>query len=573
MAGSVQLEKTVSQDPGSKSGRLSLGRIAVIAILLAYACLALFQLGRPDLDTDEGRYGISALNILNDYHQIAIVSPEPGGVPWSTWPYMYPMELAGAILALGKTEFALRVVNVVLMFLAALCIYRLTISLLKDRTTALLASGLFLLNPATVAYARSAQAEPSVVFWGCAAMLAAAHYWESGRLGYTALSGIGLGLGFLSKLWLILPFGAAVALLLLARVREGKLGRTSLDISVGLIAFLVVAGSHLVLLRLWSPENLQIWLGTYFQAAASTRVGGMGYDPNMWYKPWWFYFGALFKGVFFGLPLVFLGTAELIRRRCYLVLGCVAWLVGPAFVLSLFRVKEAAYVSQAYPALAILMACGVLPFLETAPTVQVALSALVSMALAAFFFAVGVVTRTQFVMMMALYFVYLAAAPAKLILPRWRKLAAVAAALATLLLTDAVVVQRHLSRRTHYREIAAYFRPRIGPLQPGTVMFTSPEFAALGFYLFRQGEYWETFYFHKDDAQFQNELEHGDHLFYVVDPSGALYGGKIKPEWEALLAQNTRDVTSEVEQASGTKIGLRVLVPLAQPATINHSQP
>ncbi|MGO9515845.1 MAG: ArnT family glycosyltransferase [Candidatus Korobacteraceae bacterium] len=573
MAGSAQLGSTVSQDTGNKSGGLSLARIAVIATLLAYAALALFQLGKADLETDEGRYGISALNILYDYHQIAIVSPEPGGVPWSTWPYMYPVELAGSILLLGKTEFALRVVNVLLMLLTAVCIYRLSMLLLKDRTTALLASGLFLLNPATIAYARSAQAEPSVVFWGCAAMVAAASYRESGRPSYAALSGIALGLGFLAKLWLILPFGAAVALLLLARLPQGSLSSTIRDIAIGLVAFLIVAGSHLLLLRLLSPENLKIWLGTYFQSAASTRVGGMGYDPNMWYKPWWFYFGALFKGVFFGLPLLFLGTADLIRRRRYLVLGCAAWLVGPAFVLSLFKVKEAAYVSQAYPALAILIACGVLSFLETPQPLQVAFSVLASIALGIFFFAVGVVTRMQFLMMLALYVLYLAAAPMKLILPRWRKLAAVAAALATLLLTDAVVMKRQLSRRTHYREIASYFRPRVGPLQPGTVIFTSPEFAALGFYLFRQGEYWDTFYFHKDDAQFRNELEHGDRLFYVVDPSGILYGGKIKPEWGALLAQNTRDVTAEIEQATRTRIGLRVLVPLAQPATMNHDQP
>jgi len=566
MAGSAQLESNVSQDSHTTPGGLPLARIAVIATLCAYLALSMFHLGRPDLETDEGRYGISALNILNDYHQIAIVSPDPGGVPWSTWPYMYPMELAGSILVLGKTEFALRVVNVVLLFLAALCVYRLTIVLLRERTTALLAFGLFLLNPATIAYARSAQAEPSVVLWGCAAMLAAAHYWESGRVGYAAISGIALGLGFLSKLWLILPFGAAVALLLLARVREGKLARTGGDIFVGFTAFLVVAGSHLLLLRLWSPDNFQIWLGTYFQSAASTRVGGAGYDPNMWYKPWWFYFAALFKGVFFGLPLVFLGTAELIRRRRHLLLGCAAWLVGPAFVLSLFKVKEAAYVSQAYPALAILMACGVLSLLEVATPAQIGISTVASILLAAFFYKEAVVTRMQFAMMLALYFLYLAAAPAKLLLPHWRKLVALGAALATLLLTDAVVVQRHLSRRTHYREIAAYFRPRVGPLQPGKVIFTSPEFAALGFYLFRQGEYWETFYFHKDDAEFRRELEHGDRLFYVVDPSGTLYGGKIKPEWEALLAENTRDVTSEVEQGAKTKIGLRVLVP-AVPAS------
>jgi 4-amino-4-deoxy-L-arabinose transferase-like glycosyltransferase len=459
---------------------------------------------------------------------------------------------------------------VVLMLLTAFCIYRLAVRLLKDQTTAMLASGLFLLSPRTIEYARSVMGEPSVVFWGCAAMVAAAYYRESGRPGHAALSGVALGLGFLSKLWLILPFGAAVALLLLSHLREEDSSGTARDIAIGFLAFLIVGGSHLLLLRLVSPQNLGIWLDTYFHQAASTRAGGAGYDPNMWFKPWWFYFGALFKGVFFGLPLVFLGFQELIRSRRYLVLGCVAWLLGPAFILSLFKVKEAAYVSQAYPALAILMACGLVSFLETALPLQVALSTLASMALAAFFFAVGVIPRSQFLMMEALYILYLVAAPVRLILPGWRRRTAVAAALATLLLTDAVVVQRHLSRRTHYREIATYFRSRLGPLQPGTVVFTSPEFAALGFYLFRQGEYWDTFYFHKDDAQFRDELAHGDRLFYVVDPSGTLYGGKIKPEWEALLAQSTHDVTAEVEQATGTKIALRVLVPSVQPATGNN---
>jgi len=561
---SAQSGSTVLQDPSPRLIGASFGRVAVIAVLLAYGALALYHLGVPDLDADEGRYGTSALNILNDYHQIAIVSPDPGGVPWSTWPYAYPTLLAGSIVLLGKTEFALRFVNVALMVLTALCIYRLALLLIKDRTIALLAFGLFLLNPSTIAYARSAMAEPSVVFWGCAAMVAAACYRESGRPVYAALSGVALGLGFLSKLWLILPFGAAVALLLLSRLPDEKLGKVVRDAALGFVVFLIVGGSHLLLLRLLAPESLKIWLGTYFQGAAATRVGGAGYDPNMWYKPWWFYFGALFKGVFFGLPLLFIGISDLVRRRRFLVLGCAAWLVGPVFVLSLFKVKEAAYISQAYPALALLMACGVLPFLEVTRPLDVALSVLASIALAGFFFVVGVVTRTQVVMMLALYVVYLAAAPPKLLLPSLRKRAAIAAAIVTLLLTDAVVVQRSLAHRTNYREVAAYFKPRVGPLHPGVVTFTSPEFSAIGFYLFRQGEYWDTFYFHKSDEQFQSELEHGDRLFYVVDPSGTLYGGKFKPEWGALLTQNTRDLTAEVEQATGTKIGLRVLVPATE---------
>lgn len=565
MMNSALLGSAVSHNPSSrKFAASSLGRVAVMATLLVYAALALYQLGKPDLSTDEGRYGTSALNILYDYRQIAIVSPDPAGVPWSTWPYMYPLELAGSILLLAKNELALRFVNVVLMVLSALCVYRLAALLLKDRTIGLVAFGLFLLNPSTIAYARAVMSEPSVVFWGCAALVAAASYRESEQPVQAALSGIALGLGFLSKLWLILPFGAAVALLLLSRLPDGKVGKTVRDAAIGFVAFVVVAGSHLLLVRLLSPQNLKLWLGTYLQGAAATRVGGAGYDPTLWYKPWWFYFGALFKGLFSGLPLVFLGISDLIRHRRFLVLGCMAWLVGPVFVLSLFKVKEAAYISQAYPAVALVMACGLLPFLEATRAMEIALSTLASIAFATFFFVVGVVTRTQFIMMLALYVIYLAGTPSKLPLLGWRKRTAIAATLATLLLTDAAVVQRQLAHRTNYREVAAYFKLRVAPLHPGAIIFVSPESAAISFHLFRQGEYWDTFYFHKSDEQFRDELEHGDRLFYVIDPSGTLYGGKIKPEWEALLAQNTRDITAEVQQMAGTKIRLRVLEPLAK---------
>ena len=283
----------------------------------------------------------------------------------------------------------------------------------------------------------------------------------------------------------------------------------------------------------------------------------------MWYKPWWFYFGALFKGVSFGLPLLFLGLSELIRRRHFLALGCAAWLIGPAFVLSLFKVKEAAYVSQAYPALALLMAFGLLVFLEVPEPAQVAASSIASIALAAFFLAVGVVTRAQFALMLALYVLFAASAPAKHFL-KWRRRAAIAASIAALLFIDGKVVQRQLTHRTNYREIAAYFKPHLGPLQPGVAILTSPEYPEFGFYLFRQGEYWDTFYFHKSDERFRDELERRDHLFYVVDPSGTLYGGKVKPEWQTLLDQYTRDVTPEVERETGTKIRLRVLVPVTQ---------
>jgi len=534
-------------------------------VLAAYAALALYQLGTPDLDGDEGRYGISAVNILRDYHQFAIVSPDPDGAPWSTWPFAYPTLIAGSILLLGKTEFAIRVVNVVLLLLTAGCLYRVAWSLLKERTTALLAFALFLLNPATMAYARSAMAEPSILLWGCAGLMAASLYHETGRTWYAILAGVALALGFLSKLWLILPFCAACAVLVLARAALGKWGKPIGDMLLGLAVFVVVSASHLVLLRLIAPESLKTWLATYFVGAAATRIAGAGYDPRMWYKPGWFYYGMLFKAQLVTLPFLFAGTVEAVRRRQWLLLGCLAWLVAPVVVLSFFKVKEAPYICQAYPALALLTAVGVAAFLKGVRSRVLLLSTVAAIAVAVYFFAVGAINQVQALFTLPLYVVYLVAAPAGWPLAKWRVWAAVAAGAFSLLFADSVVVLRQLQHRTHYREIAAYFSQRVGPLHAGKVIFTSPEYPAIGFYLFRQGEYWDSYYVHNSDELFRYDLQSGNHVFYVVDLSrGGLYGGRLKPEWDGLLLRYTRDVTPQIEQASGEKLRLRVLVPLAE---------
>ena len=90
-----------------------------------------------------------------------------------------------------------------------------------------------------------------------------------------------------------------------------------------------------------------------------------------------------------------------------------------------------------------LMACGVKPFLKTGGTTrQVGSVRWFSFRLRGYFLRRRCGDEeSASLMIMALYLLYLAAVPAKLILPHWRNFAAVAAALAALLLTDAVVVQ------------------------------------------------------------------------------------------------------------------------------------
>jgi hypothetical protein len=124
-----------------------------------------------------------------------------------------------------------------------------------------------------------------------------------------------------------------------------------------------------------------------------------------------------------------------------------------------------------------------------------------------------------------------------------------------------MAVRRTLEHRTYYREIAEYFKSSLSSLSPGKVAFVSPEFGAISFPTFRTGQYWQTYYFHEDDAAFERDLMDRRQVFYVVDPSGKLYGGQPSPgEWQA-LQEHAREITPKVEAFIGHRIALRIFVP------------
>src|SRR5258708_17385915 len=192
---------------GDNRGRLRF-RFGVLAVLVTYGALGLFRLGWSDLRSDEGRFGISALNILSDPHHLAIVSEDPLGGP-GTKPYLYPLALGASICLLGKTEFAVRVVNVVALALGAFLLHLTVRHATRSRGLAILTFALFLLNPWTITYARTAMPEPLVMCAGSLSLFAIVKWRSSFRLHWAVLCGIALGLGYLTKVWLILPFVGA----------------------------------------------------------------------------------------------------------------------------------------------------------------------------------------------------------------------------------------------------------------------------------------------------------------------------------------------------------------------------
>jgi 4-amino-4-deoxy-L-arabinose transferase-like glycosyltransferase len=533
---------------------------ALAPVLVIYCGLTLFRLASPDLVSDEGRFGISAVNILTDWHQLAIVSENPLG-RYATKPFLYPSTIATSIWLFGKNEFAVRVVNVFVLAAAGLVVFALTGLLFPERNLPFLTLGAFLLNPWTISYARTAMPEPELVLWGCVSLYAAARFYLGGRARWAALCGLALGLAFLCKIWLVYPFALGCAVFFVSKLVSDWNRRSVASSLLAFAVFALVAGSHL-LLALWlAPETLADWFQLYFRITFMSRIAGEGFDPQMWYLPWWVYFGTIFRASFFVLPLVLAGVYDLVKNATLRINAVVLSLLSPCLLFSFLRVKAPSYVYPAFPALALLIAYGVRCYFGGMTQRNLVVASFLSALAAIFFFHLGLLGVSALAGTSVLYLFFAASGLVPPPLGIAAKRLVVCACTCAMLLAGIVVCRQSLRHRTYYREISSYFAPVLRPFRPQDVVFTAPEFPSFQFYTFRSGQYWQTYLFHESVTDFLAGLKSGSQAFYVVDPSGALYGGKVSEDKLAALGKYAVDVTPEIERSIRHKLGLKVFVP------------
>ena len=532
-------------------------RVLILVILLFYGVLALFLLGWSDLGSDEGRFGISALNILSDPRQLAVVSEDPLGGP-GTKPYLYPLALAASIALLGKTEFAVRVVNVVALALGAFLLYFTVRDATRRGGLAMLSFALFLLNPWSITYARTAMPEPLVVTFGILSLFAAERSSRAQSTGWAMLCGVALGLAYLSKLWLVAPYVLACGCIFLAVAIQYRNRKAVICALAALVMFIISASSHLLLTCVLAPDLFGYWWQTYFLFSAKTRVGGAGYDPVMWLKPWWFYIGAIFKATAFILPPFFLGVYQLVRGRSLLQLAILLAILSPVAIYSPIAVKQATYVYPAFPGVAFAAGVGFHTLRRclshTAMVVAIGLSTIAAL----IFFAQGLLGTAELGALIALYALYWAVICAPMRERRSAYACLAAAVVCASLAADAITVRRTLQHRTYYREIAAFSDTRLSAVKPDEKVFIAPEFPALEFYMFHSGEYWHTYYVDKPAASLAQDLENRTRRLFVVDTTGTLYGSTLSDEAMRMLIQQTREITSEIEKAARQRLAVRV---------------
>jgi hypothetical protein len=255
------------------------------------------------------------------------------------------------------------------------------------------------------------------------------------------------------------------------------------------------------------------------------------------------------------------GAVDIVRRRNLLAEGLVISLLSCVVGLSLFRVKQATYIYAAYPALALLIGFGAVALLRRPSSRMLVASAITSLGVAILCYRTNLFSTRESLAISALYLLF---GIAGILASRYRRiLIPVMAAIIIpgMLLSDVVVVRNTMKHRTYYREIAAQFSNTLKGRNPQDVVFIAPEYAAMEFYTYRSGRYWNTFYVHTSADQLSSHLSGKDVSFYVLDRTGNLYGGGLSSTSQDALRQHTRDVTTALERQIGHKLPVSILVP------------
>ena len=529
-------------------------RVTVTLVTAAMLAAALWAVvsppGADDLaGGDEGYYGTMARNVLASPQQLVSPSLSPLGPPGDK-PPLYPLLLAPLVRVWGAVPAAVRAPSAVFaaVVTAALGIWLVPVA---GAGAALFATLLLATLPWFADATRTAAAElPLTAFTLLALVLLAGAPRSRSR---AVMAGALLGLAFLCKLWLVAPAALAAAALVAARDRRGVLNLVLLTLTA-----LLVAASHLLLVAIAQPADLDHWRYIYLGRSLVERVQGEGY-ADYWRKPPGTYWAIMTRAFGLVLPWIANGIAAAWRRRSEpMPRALLVWACG-LFLLSSFDVKSGGYAFVVMPAWAGLAALGIS---EAAagrmPGIRLlALGALLTSPLLALIGANSLPWPAWAVVWGSAMFVTLFA---RMFHGSGRRLV-IACAVLALTIGGARTVQRmHVRFHTPgYEAVAQLVAPRLARVDPATACYVAPEAPVFAYHLFRTGQYWATpdrpwNAVRLEQVQADTRLQ-----VFVVDTSRTFYGGWPDDATLAWLVRDLREVTGELsgKAASGP---LRVFV-------------
>ena len=232
---------------------------------------------------------------------------------------------------------------------------------LVDAKAGLYAGILMVCSPACLLAYRRIEFEPVLT-----ALCAAGLYqfvrgtWQRKRW-RCLVGGALLGLGFATKMWLIVPYAFALIAFCVVEAASVRSSGTSAGlrkgVAAGALGFVVTATAHLAFVSIVSPADLPVWLGSVYLGIFSGRgvTGGKlsaladyaRHDHSALYYPW-----ILYRDHFFLAPLSFYGLGELLRvpqQRRSRLLAMIGGALVAVVALSVPAYKEPRYVLTIQP--------------------------------------------------------------------------------------------------------------------------------------------------------------------------------------------------------------------------------
>lgn len=556
------------------------GRYLFLLALVAGALLRFVLLGSPDLfGADEGAFAVGARNLVEGGGaQFLGLSKTPLGVAAGT-PVFFPLILSVMVRIFGPLEWVIRLPSAVLGLVGAFVLERI-VRRGYGQPAGHLAGAFAALFPPLAAASRMATVQPTLVALGLGGLIFGIRALEEDSPAEAVLSGALFGLGFLAGGEAVGLFLLPLAASILLKPAILGLGRTRRSLLLFVATFLLVGGSHLLLVLVLKPELARLDLAGAFGGAPTVITG----EPTA--------FGADLKTIvgqlFLFLPLAGLGVASLFRgvnedeissgatggerRLSHDGLWATTFLELLVVVAVAGRLKLSSI--PVMPALAALTGLGAAALLSPSSERKrfETTSALVS----------GILVAGAAVILMsapddplfgglrptaaaALVSIGVATAGAALLaagLGRARLGGRLAPAFLVALLSASGLASlrmiRHelLAHRTGAGELADQIEPAVAGLAPQDVAFRSPEPEALAFRLFRTGRSWRGL---PSAAAMEKEPPTVRCWAFREDEPG----GSASPpaDIRAWLAANARDVTKEVDARFGGRTGLRVYVP------------
>lgn len=340
------------------------GLAALFGLSFAYAFWA--TVPHPTLRApDEGVNVTMARNILRSREFFIRPSVYPGGrADWLTedLPALGNLPIYPALLSLMPSPAKLSgmaLLSFAALLVTILCTARLVA--LVDNRAGLYTAILMCCSPALLEAHRRIEFEPMLTAF-CAAglyLFVRGAWYRQGLVCF--VGGALLGCGFLTKMWLIVPYAfALIAYCVVEAAQVRSLGTSAglrKHVAFGAVGFALTATAHLSFIAIVAPQDLSEWLASVYGGIFSGQgiTGGKlsaiaGYaqqERSALYYPL-----VLYRDHFFLVPLSIFGLGELLREPRPRTSRLVAMIVGAlvaVVVLSVPAYKEARYVLPVTP--------------------------------------------------------------------------------------------------------------------------------------------------------------------------------------------------------------------------------